>query len=231
MNSNAAQVVAAPRAGDQMTSWSWLSLVLALFLVPGLALGNRWLGRPGGNEGALLVELGMFALAGSMLWIVRAKEGKSWESLGLGRARLGQTALLSVGLFVAVAAALGALLAVLSALGIPALQGDDIDRPLWLLAVMCFRAGTLEELTYRAVAIDRVALLTKSKTLAWLLPALLFGALHYPQGLSGILIAIVAALVLSACFLWKRNLWANMSVHFLVDFIPNVVLPLLGLAE
>jgi membrane protease YdiL (CAAX protease family) len=211
-----------------MTPWSWLSLVLALFLVPGLAMGNRWLGRPGDNEGALLVELGMFALAGLMLWVVRAKEGKSWESLGLGRASLGQTALLSLGLLVAVVASLGALVAVLSALGIPSLEGDNTDRPLWLLAVMCFRAGTLEELTYRAVAIDRVAWLTHNPTLGWLLPALLFGALHYPQGLSGILIALVAALVLSASFLWKRNLWANMAVHFLVDFIPNVVLPLLG---
>lgn len=30
--------------------------------------------------------------------------------------------------------------------------------------------------------------------------------------------------VLSGLYLWKRNLWVNMSVHFLVDFIPNVLL-------
>lgn len=34
--------------------------------------------------------------------------------------------------------------------------------------------------------------------------------------------------VLSALFLWKRNLAANMLAHFLIDFVPNVVLPLIS---
>jgi membrane protease YdiL (CAAX protease family) len=34
--------------------------------------------------------------------------------------------------------------------------------------------------------------------------------------------------VLTALYLWKRNLWVVIASHFLVDFIPNVVLPLLS---
>ena len=214
-----------------MTAWTWLSLALALFLVPGLAIGNRWAGRPGGDAGGLAVELAMFVLAGVMLWIVRTKEGKSWESLGLGRADVGKTALLTLAVMVAAVASLAALIGALSLFDIPSLQGDSHDRPLWLLAVMCFRAGTLEELTYRGVAIDRVALLTGSKTLGWLVPAVLFGVLHYPQGISGILIAFVAALVMTAFFFKTRNLWANMAAHFLIDFIPNVLLPVFGVVD
>jgi membrane protease YdiL (CAAX protease family) len=211
-----------------MTPWSRLSLVLALFLVPACAFVFRWLGRPGGFAAAAGVELAMFALASLMLWCVRAKEGASWQSLGLARPRAGQTAALTLGGLAAMFVVLVALLAAFSALGIPALEGDDVQRPAWLLALMCFRAGTLEELTYRGVAIDRVALLTGNRTLGWLLPLVLFGLLHYPQGLSGVLIATAAAGVLTALFLWKRNLWANMAVHFLGDFIPNVVLPAFG---
>lgn len=214
-----------------MTPWSAASLALALLLVPGLALGFRWLGRPGGHAAAAVVELGMFALSALVLWIVRAKEGASWASLGLGRPRAGETALLTLGGLVATVAALAALLGAFALLGVPALEGDGARRPLWLLALMCFRAGTLEELTYRGVAIDRTAALTGSRTLGVAIPLALFGALHYPQGASGVLIAAVAAGLLSALFLWKRNLWANMAIHFLIDFVPNVALPAFGVRE
>jgi membrane protease YdiL (CAAX protease family) len=214
-----------------MTAWSAVSLVLAMALVPGLALGFRLLGRPGGEPAAVGVQLAMFALSALLLWIVRRREGKSWESLGLGRPRLGETALLTLGGMVATVAVLAALIAALSALGIRSLEGDGSTYSTGLMALMCLRAGVVEELTYRGVAIDRMAALTGSATLGWLIPGVIFGLLHYPQGLSGILIATAAAGVMSALFLWKRNLWANMAIHFLIDFIPNVVLPAFGVGE
>ena len=214
-----------------MSAWGPLALVIALLVAPCLSLGFRLLGRPGGHPVALGVELAMFATTALLLWIVRRKEGKSWASLGLARPALRQTLLLTLGGLVATVAALAALVGGLQLLGIPSLQGDNVERPLWLLAVMVTRAGFVEEVTYRGVAIDHMAELTGSKTLGWLLPLLLFGALHYPQGVSGILIAAVAAGVLSALFLWKRNLWVNIAIHFLIDFVPNVLLPLLGLMK
>ncbi len=214
-----------------MSPWSLAALAIALFAVPALPLGFRALGRPGGNAGGLAVELAMFALTGFLLWIVRRKEGKSWASLGLAQPRAASTAIwVAVGL-VATVAALAALLGLFQLLGIPALQGDDVDRPLALLAVMMVRAGVVEEVTYRGVAIDRMAELTGSRTLGWLLPMGIFGLLHYNQGLSGIVIAVVAAGILTALFLRTRNLWVNIGIHFLVDFVPNVLLPLLGVGE
>jgi membrane protease YdiL (CAAX protease family) len=41
-------------------------------------------------------------------------------------------------------------------------------------------------------------------------------------------IATAIAGVLTALYLWSRNLWANMAIHFLVDFVPNILVPALG---
>jgi membrane protease YdiL (CAAX protease family) len=40
------------------------------------------------------------------------------------------------------------------------------------------------------------------------------------------LIALVLGGILTGFYLWKRNLVANIFAHFLIDFIPNVLLPL-----
>lgn len=207
-----------------MTPWSALSLTLAMVAVPGLAFGFRWFGRPGGDVGSLFVQLAMFALSAVMLWAVRAKEGRDWASLGLARPRAGETALLTLGALAALFAGLAALYFGANALGLPFGQGDSGLPPKWLLLAMVVRAGAVEEVTYRAVAIDRMAELTGSRTLGWLIPLLIFGALHYPQGIVVVLYATLAGGILSALFLWKRNLWANMSAHFLLDFLMNFVL-------
>jgi membrane protease YdiL (CAAX protease family) len=211
-----------------MTPWSLLSLALAVVAIPGLVSGFRLLGRPGGDAGALAVELGMFALTALVLWTARAKENRSWAQLGLARPALvrtlGATLLGLLGVGFALAACLGAF----HALGLSFGEGDGFQRPIWLLAVMIVRAGTVEELTFRGIAIDHTAELTGNRTLGWLLPLLLFGLLHYSQGLTGIVIATAIAGVLTALYLWSRNLWANMAIHFLVDFVPNILVPALG---
>jgi membrane protease YdiL (CAAX protease family) len=96
---------------------------------------------------------------------------------------------------------------------------------------MIVRAGTVEELTFRSIAIDHTAELTGSGVLGWLLPGVLFGLLHFSQGLTGIIIAMATGFVLTALYLWKRNLWANFAIHFIVDFVPNILLPLFGVAQ
>ena len=88
------------------------------------------------------------------------------------------------------------------------------------------RAGFVEEFFYRGYAIDRVYRLTRSRLWSILLPLLFFALFHYRQGWAGIIIAFMTGAVLSAVFVYKRNLWIGIITHFLVDFIPNVLLPL-----
>lgn len=214
-----------------MKNWKLLALVLAMFGVPGLVIGFRELGRPGGDVAAAFVELAMFALTAVAIWIARTKEGLTWTQLGLARPRAPQTAGLTLLGLVGVAAVLAACLGLFRLLGWSYGEGDGVERPMWLLTLMIVRAGTVEELTFRSIAIDHSAEITGSRTLGWLIPGLLFGLLHYAQGIPGIIIATTTGLALTALYLWKRNLWACIAVHFLGDFIPNLLLPALGVGE
>jgi membrane protease YdiL (CAAX protease family) len=211
--------------------WTLLALGLAVFGVPGLVIGFRELGRPGGDVAAGFVELAMFALTGVAIWIARAKEGIGWAQLGLAKPRAAQTAGLTLLGLVAVVAVLAACLGFFQLVGWSYGEGDGVERPIWLLTLMIVRAGTVEELTYRSIAIDHTAGITGSHTLGWVIPGLLFGVAHYSQGMPGILIATATGLTLTALYLWKRNLWANFAIHFIVDFVPNILLPLLGVIE
>jgi uncharacterized protein len=214
-----------------MNPWRIPTLLLAVLVIPGAIVGFRLIGRPGGNAGALGVEIAAFALSALMLWLARAKQGLSWAELGLARPKLGATAGLTLLGLGGVAAGLAACLGAFQLLGLSYGEGDGVDRPMWLLTAMIVRAGIVEELTFRSIAIDHVATLTGSKTLGWLLPVVLFGLLHFSQGLTGIVIATVTGGIITALYLWKRNLWANFAIHFIVDFVPNILLPLLGFLE
>jgi len=214
-----------------MNRWRFLTLLLAVAVIPGTIISFRLLGRPGGNEGALAVEIFAFVLSALMMWLARAKQGLSWAELGLARPKLWPTAGLTLLGLGGVAAGLAACLGAFHLLGLSYGEGDGVERPMWLLTAMILRAGIVEELTFRSIAIDHTAAVTGSRTLGWLLPLLLFGALHFSQGITGIVIATVTGGIITALYLWKRNLWANFAIHFIVDFVPNILLPLLGVLD
>jgi membrane protease YdiL (CAAX protease family) len=58
-----------------------------------------------------------------------------------------------------------------------------------------------------------------------------FALFHYRQGPAGILIAGVTGLIVALIYLRRRSLPAVMFTHFTVDFVPNVLLPALGVLE
>ena len=91
--------------------------------------------------------------------------------------------------------------------------------------------GISEEVLYRGYAIERLQSITGSKWIAAAISLILFAAFHFRQGLAGVVLAFVLGAILTAFYLWKRNLVANITAHFLVDFIPNVLLAGLGLVK
>jgi membrane protease YdiL (CAAX protease family) len=98
------------------------------------------------------------------------------------------------------------------------------------MTITVLRAGVTEEVFYRGYAMERLESLTGSRQAALWLTIIPFSLFHFRQGPAGILIAFAAALVLSVIYLRRRDLKANMLAHFIVDLVPNVILPLFGMS-
>lgn len=212
--------------------WTYLGLIIALFGIPAMTTLHRMLAPdPTATPGIVARELAILAITGLLLWIVIKGEKLPLTSIGLRTDRLGRSLVRSVGLAaVCLAAAVGCL-AIYSAMGIHYGEGQSISRILPVTTLAVVRAGISEEVLYRGYAIERLQTLTGSKWIAVAISLPLFAAFHFRQGLAGVVLAFVLGAILTAFYLWKRDLLANMVGHFLVDFIPNVLLAGLGLVK
>jgi membrane protease YdiL (CAAX protease family) len=173
----------------------------------------------------------VFAIAAALLVLVRRGERQPWSSIGWHTDRLGNAALW--GLLGVVLSIVGIVACVAVAqimhwkLGLQ--TPPAYEPPLWAMAITVLRAGVTEELFYRGYAQERLMAITGSRWYPILLTAVPFALFHYRQGPAGILIAGVSSVILSVLYLKRRSLPAVMLTHFSVDFIPNVLLPLVGI--
>lgn len=110
---------------------------------------------------------------------------------------------------VSLLAALGCLLA-LNVMGVSFKQGGEAQRydhiSLWAISLMVLRAGVVEELFYRAYLMERLEEFSGRRMVYFLLPAVVFGLLHFRQGIGGMLISFVLGLIL-AWFYWRQISW------------------------
>jgi membrane protease YdiL (CAAX protease family) len=61
-----------------------------------------------------------------------------------------------------------------------------------------------------------------------LVPLTVFAVSHYRQGVGGIIAVFVLGGILTAFYMKFRDLMANVTAHFLGDFVLNVALPLVS---
>ena len=209
--------------------WTIAGLCVALFGIPLVTTASRLLAPdPTASAAILTREIAILAMTAGLVWIVVKGEKLPLSSIGFRTDGVGRSLAWGLGLAAVCFAILIACLAGFSALGIHYGEGQSISRalPITLLAVT--RAGISEELLYRGFALERLQSMTGSKWIAAGATLIIFALFHYRQGMAGIFLAFVLGGVLTAFWLWKRNLVANMFGHHLVDFVPNVLLPLLG---
>lgn len=210
--------------------WTWVGLAVALLGIPVVVSGYRLLVEQTTATSQLLGrELTLLALLAWLFWIIRSKEQLPLASIGLRNDRLSRSLLWGLLATVLLVVGVAASMALLQVLGLSYGSGDaKFVAPVWMTLLIVLRAGIVEEVFYRGYAIERLEMLTGNRIVATLLPLIAFAAFHYRQGLAGILIALVLGAILTAFYRWKRNLLANIVAHFLIDFVPNIVLPMVS---
>jgi len=171
---------------------------------------------------AVLKEALIWLNAIALIVIIRRGEHLPMRSIGLGTARWWKSILWGFVLAVVSAVVVGAL-AYATSYGHGPGSAAFEKLPLWLITAIVFRAGVVEELFYRGYAIERLRMIGLGRFWSVAIPVVIFSLGHWSGGAANILIAFVAALILTGFYLWRRDLVANMIGHGLVDFVANVV--------
>jgi len=100
--------------------------------------------------------------------------------------------------------------------------------PVSIVTLIVLRAGMVKELFYRGYTIERLQAVGVGRAVAVAVSLIIFSSAHWTGGWANVLIAFVTGAILTAFYLWRRDLVANMIGHFLVDFMANVLPRLAG---
>lgn len=160
--------------------------------------------------------------AAALLVIVRRGERLPLRSIGLGTAPWWMSILWGLVIAVVSASVVGAL-AYLTGYGHGPGSAAFEKLPLWLITLIVFRAGVVEELFYRGYAIERLQMIGLGRLWSVIIPLVIFSLGHWSGGGANILIALAAGAIFTGFYLWRRDLVANMIGHGLVDFVANVL--------
>lgn len=158
----------------------------------------------------------------ALLAVICRGERLPLSSVGIGMSTWTKSLLWAVALAIVCAAIATVIVIITHYNGGP--SAESFGRlPVWLITVICLRAGIVEEFFYRGYAIERLRLLGLNRFWAAAVPLLIFSVGHWTGGTVNIVIALALGAVLSMFYLWRRDLIANMIGHFLVDFFANVL--------
>jgi membrane protease YdiL (CAAX protease family) len=165
-------------------------------------------------------ELIWWAAVFALLTWVRFAEREPLSSIGFRRPRVKNVALGVATGIVSLAGLATILYVIFPALHINETQSIDqvMTMPLWWRWITVIRAAVGEEVLFRGFAIERLQRLTGSARLAGIISCVIFTILHVGYwGWGHILIAGFAGALLTILYIWRRNLWANILAHFIVD--------------
>ncbi len=198
-------------------------LFVALVLPTAFVIGapGRPSARPLPIDGIISSEGATWTLALALLLIVTSWERRPLSSIGLVRPNAHS---LLLGAAVAGALILAALAAaaVIDAAGVHLDHRDQaglaVALPIWVQVAVVIRAAVTEEILFRGYPIERIAELTGRTWLAALIPLFVFATVHVPfWGIAHAAAAAVPGLLLTLVYLWRRDLWINITAHALLD--------------
>jgi membrane protease YdiL (CAAX protease family) len=208
-----------------------LILVFPLFSVPVQGSIHNLVPRFGEIGARVVTEAAIWLYAAIVIAIALLWEGRTLGSIGLHKLTFASLAFGITGAAAMVGAGALAAYVVYGLLHQPehadsqaaALVGGSIVYALCLAV----RAGVIEEIFFRGLAIEQLTLLTGFRWFSAFLATAVFVVIHllHFDGIQLIPIAAVA-IVLTGLYLWRRDLWANIIAHVAVDGVGLVTLAL-----
>ena len=201
---------------------TWIGLFIALFGLLIIRQIGSFIWPIRNFTGTVWKESLIWICAFVLLVIVKRGERLPLSSIGLGTSKWGTSLLSGLALALICGVVGGGLAALMRFNG--GSGGSFMEGlPIWLVTLIVTRAGVVEELFYRGYAIERLQALGLNRYLAAAIPLAIFALAHWTGGWANIVIALALGAILSAAYLWRRDLVANMLGHFLVDFVSNVL--------
>jgi len=202
----------------QATGWTSAALTVALAGPPVLVLVSR---RILGDTPSLAIEIALQLLycgmAAFVLWVLTTRERLPIASIGIRRPSWSTLAWGAV-LFAGVQ--------FVPFLTRPIVQFFGTHRvdeglhqlaalPLWFRLVLAITGGVIEETLYRGYVIERLTAITNQRWLAGVVSAAVFGLAHIPYWGLGFALStdLPFGIVMTAFYLWRRDLVANMLAH------------------
>jgi membrane protease YdiL (CAAX protease family) len=209
--------------GPKAATATWAGLFIALFGI----LIVRWaasLFYPDFSFPATILKESLTWLCVIALWvIIRRGEHLPLRSVGIGTASV-RSSVTWGAILTALCGLVGGTVANLTHFNGGETGAALAKFPVWLVVLIVLRAGIVEELFYRGYAIERLQLLGLNRWWAGVIPLLIFGCGHWTNGWANVVLALALGAVLTAFYLWRRDLVANMIGHFMIDLI-SVLLP------
>ncbi len=193
---------------------------------------SRLLGDPDRLSTRITEQLTLWALFATILAIVLgwerlplasiALEPFHWTSLAWG------VALALTLVYVAVPIAMR----VLAASGLPGFESGIakvVALPVWFRIFAVVTAGVVEETLFRGYFLERVATLSGSYWVAGILTVVVFALVHLPfWGPGPVLTLFITGGVMTAFFIWRQDLLANIVAHVIVDAVGLIITPWLS---
>jgi len=205
---------------------TWLGLLISYFSITVVNwIFKTYNGDLLNDTQVITKELIILGFVGLLFLLIIKGEKLGLDSIGVNFTGWGKSILLIFGIIVCTIAA--ALVGVLISqqMGWSFGESKAFDNlSLWTITLVTIRAGVAEEVFMRGYLLERLTSISGNKWMAGALSLIPFALFHYPgQGWAGVLVSFLAGLSLTLFYFWKRDLKANIIAHFLVDFIPNVV--------
>jgi len=207
-----------------------------IFVYPLLALPlqvplHEVVQRFGRNEARFAAEAFAWLYAAAVLAIALFWERRTLASIGLRRPTLA-----SLGFGIGAVAAIylvGGLAGYLVYFVLhaperaPAQVGALLGGSLLYALSLGVRAGVVEEIFFRGLAIEQLTILTGRRRLSALIATIVFVVMHalFFDWVQLVPIAAISV-VLALLYLWRHDLWANIFAHAVVDCISLTIIAL-----